>query len=645
MTIPASQFVQVTPGVLSAGGSPLALNGLVLTRNYRVPTGTVLSFPSSAAVSSFFGAVSDEASIANTYFLGFDNSTIKPSALLFYRYTDTFASAWLLSGNLSSLTLPQLQALSGTIIISVDGATFTSGTINLSTATSFSNAASLIQTGLGAYDGVTAATTTIAAGTATNSTAASITGNILTVGGVITGAFVVGGVLSGTGVTAGTTILSQLTGTTGGAGTYLVDTVQTVASTIITQTYGLMTVAGMVSGYLAAGQTISGGTTAAGTKIVSQVSGTTGQAGTYITSGGAQTVAATTISAGPLTVVYDSTSSAFLFTGGTPGATRTIAYATGTLSTSLKLTLATGATLSQGADAVTPATALNAVTLLTQNWASFMTAFDPDNGYGNTQKQAFAAWVNASLDRYVYAAWDSDITPTQSSSATTSLGYIIKAANSSGTEVIYSNTYTFAAFFCGALASINFTETNGRITFAFKGQSGLTPNVTDQTIYNNLVANGYNCYADVATSNDIFKFFAPGSITGKFKWADSYVNQIWLNNAFQLALMTLLTSAKSIPYNSAGYGLIRAACMDPINAGLNFGAIRSDVPLSALQIAEVNNAAGVVIDTTLSSQGWYLQIKAASAQTRTNRASPSMTFWYMDGQSVQQINLASIEVQ
>lgn len=644
MTIPASQFVQVTPSVLSAGGVPLALNVLVLTRSYRVPIGQVLSFSTSTAVSTYFGASSDEASIAATYFLGFDNSNIKPGTILFSQYNDTAAYAWLQSGSVASLTLAQLQALTGTVIISVDGAMHTSGTIDLSTATSFSSAASLIQTGLAAYDGITAATSTIAAGTATNTTAGSITGDVLTVGGVVTGAFVVGGVLSGTGVTAGTTITAQLTGAPGGAGTYQLDRVSNVSSITITQSYGLLTVVGMTSGYLAAGQTISGGTIAAGTKIVSQASGTTGGAGTYITSGGAQTVAATIVSAGPLVVTYDSVSGGFLFTGGTPGTQGVIAYATGTLSTSLKMTQATGAILSQGAVAVTPSSALTAITQLTQNWATFMTAFNPDI-YGNEQKQLFAAWVNASNNRYAYVVWDDDVTATQSTSATGSLGYILNAANSSGTIIIYSATYTLAAFVCGAIASIDFAETNGRITLAFKGQTGITPNVTNETVYNNLVANHYNSYADVATANDRFRFFSPGTVTGTFKWADSYVDQIWLNNEFQLALMTLLTTAKSIPYNSAGYGLIRAACMDPINAGLNFGAIRVGVPLSALQASEVNNAAGIAIDTTITSQGWYLQIRPATAQARGNRTSPPITFWYADGGSIQQINLASIEVQ
>jgi len=106
-----------------------------------------------------------------------------------------------------------------------------------------------------------------------------------------------------------------------------------------------------------------------------------------------------------------------------------------------------------------------------------------------------------------------------------------------------------------------------------------------------------------------------------------------------------LNNVGSIPYNPAGYSLIRQACLDPINAAVNFGSIRPNVPLSAAQVGEVNNAAGMPIDGVLSTVGWYLQINAATAQVRAARTSPPMTLWYMDGESVQQITLASILIQ
>ena len=60
----------------------------------------------------------------------------------------------------------------------------------------------------------------------------------------VTGTIMPGATLTGTGVTTGTTIVSQLTGPTGGAGTYQVSASQTVASTAMTTSGGDATLSG-----------------------------------------------------------------------------------------------------------------------------------------------------------------------------------------------------------------------------------------------------------------------------------------------------------------------------------------------------------------------------------------------------------------
>jgi Protein of unknown function (DUF3383) len=650
-SIPASALVNIVPGVIGAGGSALQTIGLFLTQNTRVPVGTVASYPSAAAVSAAFGGSSTEAAAASIYFGGFSTSTAKPGAMLLTQYPSIAVPAYLRGASVAALTLAQLQALSGSLTVLVDGATQTAASINLSSATSFSNAAALIATAFSAYDGVTANTTTIAAASSTTGTA-SITGNVMNATAV-TGTLVVGGVISGTGITTGTTIVSQITGIAGGVGTYQVSAIQNVTSTAISQSAGLMTVSGsMASGFLAVGQIIVGSGVLPGTTITALGTGT-GAAGTYYTSGGAQSVSATTISAGALACAYDSVSGAFVLTGGTPGTQGSIGFATGTLAASLNLTSATGAVTSQGAASATPAAFMNAVIAATTNWASFMTLFDPDGGYGNTQKQAFAKWAAGAVaaNNYAYICWDTDVSPTLSSNATSSLGNILEATEVSGTCPIYSVDYTIAAFVCGAIASLDFNRTNGRIAFAYKSGSGLTPTVTNQTVANNLAANGYNYYGAWATATQQFIGFAPGTVTGPFEWLDSFIDQIWLNNSFQSAFMNLLFNVNSLPYNTTGYALVRNTAVGtpdapgPILAGLNFGAFAGGVPLSASQVAQVNNAAGTRIDDVLSANGWYLQILPATPSARATRSTPPMTFWYNDAGSIQQITMASIEVE
>jgi hypothetical protein len=497
-SIPASYFVSIVPGVISAGGSALDLNGLMLTSGTRTPMGAVLSFASSAAVATYYGGGSTEAAAAAIYFAGFDNSNVKPGALLVAQYNTAAVAAYLRGGSVSSLTLAQLQAITpGTLTVVTDGVSKTSSTITLSAATSFSNAATIIQ----------------AAFTSPN-----------------------------------------------------------------------------------------------------------------------------------FAVSYDSVSGGFVFTSNTTGASSTATYASGAMADPLNLRLADGAVLSQGAVAAVPGTFMTAITGITQDWASFFTCFDPDNS-GNANKLLFAQWNNAQADQYVYVCWDSDQAPIATVPATTSLGYLIQQANIDGTFLVYAPSYDKAAYQAGAIAAVDFSETNGRTNFNFRSQAGLTADVTDITTLTNLEANGYNAYSAVATRNQGFVFMTPGSVSGQWKWLDSYVNQIWLNAALQLAGMELLVGLKSIPYNAPGRALERAAFMDPINAAVNFGAIQPGVTLSALQIAEVNNAAGVKIDRVLSAQGWYLQILDATPQNRGLRKTTRNSLWYTDGGSVNQINLSSIDVQ
>src|SRR6185295_2516486 len=145
MSIPASAIVSVNPSVLSAGGQALDLSGLVLTTSTRVPIGTVQSFSSALDVSNYFGASALESLGAAVYFNGFDGSNVKPAAILFSQYPTAAVSAYLRGASLASMTLAQLKALTGTLTLTVNGVTTTSATINLTAATSFSNAAVIIQ--------------------------------------------------------------------------------------------------------------------------------------------------------------------------------------------------------------------------------------------------------------------------------------------------------------------------------------------------------------------------------------------------------------------------------------------------------------------------------------------------------------------
>lgn len=494
-TIPFSQVVSVVPSVLSAGGQAVDLNGLFLTQSSYAPYGQVLQFSDAAGVQSYFGSTSSEATLASIYFNGYSIGTQLPGSLLFARYPETAIAGTLQGGSLASVTLGQLQAFTGTLAITVAGIVKTSGTINLTAATSFSNAATIIQAA-------------------------------------------------------------------------------------------------------------------------------------FTTPG--------------FTVAFDSVHSAFIFTTTTTGATQTISYAAaGTLATSLKLTQDTGAITSQGAALATPSAFMNTILTQNQNWATFMTVWEA----ALTEKQAFASWSNSNAPRWLYVCQDSD-TGALTANNTTTFGNYLQTLDLVGTCPIYG-TNTLAAFVCGFAASLNFTRLNGRATLCFKMQSGLVPAVTDSTAYAAVLSNGYNTYAAFGSNNPANNenWFTPGSVSGEWLWADTYLNQIWLNANLQLAMVNLLLQVGAIPYNSQGNGLIYAAALDPINAAINFGAIRAGINVSAAQAAEIQYALGFNAAPTIAAQGFYLQIAPATAQTRAARQSPPITLYYQDGEAVQQITMASIAIQ
>jgi len=114
-----------------------------------------------------------------------------------------------------------------------------------------------------------------------SSVTGSIAGNVLTVTAVGSGTVYPGTTISGSGVASGTKVVAQLSGTTGGVGTYAVNIPeQTVASTTISGTYGILTVGGSVAGVFGVGSTLTGTDVVAGTTLTAPISGT-GGAGTY----------------------------------------------------------------------------------------------------------------------------------------------------------------------------------------------------------------------------------------------------------------------------------------------------------------------------------------------------------------------------
>lgn len=515
MSIPASSVVSVIPGVLSPGGAGLVMNGLVLTQNPLMPTGTVLSFASTQSVSNFFGPSSAELAYASIYFAGMANGTQLPSAILFAPYNAAARAGWLTSGSLASVPLATLQGYTGTLTITFAGVPLTSTNIVLT---------ALTQTAMAAA--IEAAFTTP-----------------------------------------------------------------------------------------------------------------------------------------PFSVAWDAVRSMFVFTSTTTGATETITFASGSLAADLLLTQATGATLSQGAAQDTPATAMNNVVAVSQNWATFSYLTEPVLA----DKQGFAEWLSTQDDQYGGIIWDSDVLAS-TANATEPFGVIAQANKYTGIICIGGDptlgalgplTMNVAAFLQGMIASVNYSQTNGAINYSGKSANAsvaVLPTCANLQTYQNLLANGYNCYGAFASRNEGLTFFSNSNAPGTFPWFDAYVDQIWLSAQLQLALLNLYTTVNDIDYDPSGYGMIRAALIGqptangsatnngPINNALNAGVIVIGKTLSSTQALAVNSAAGANVAGIIQSNGYYLQILDPGATARNNRQTPIINLWYSGRSGIQQFSLSSIDI-
>lgn len=490
MSIPASQLATVVPGVLTASGSAVDMNGLILTDSQYMPSGQVMPFASAEDVGAFFGADSLEKSLSDIYFGGFTGCTKYPATLLFSLWPQAETAAMLTGASLAGVGLDDLKLFTGTFTITVDGTAVDADDMDFSAITSYSDAAEVIA-----------------------------------------------------------------------------DAVDSVAA------------------------------------------------------------------------VYDSTKQGFILTSKTTGADSTVTTATGTLADSLKLSQTTGAVASQGVGTVTPKSTMDNIVGVAPNWGVFTTTVEPELA----EKIEFAEWVNGRKYEYAYVGWDTD-PAAQAANANGTFGALVKANKYEGVFPLWSSV-KIAVFSLAVAASLDFDRLNGRTTFAFRTQGGLVPEVDNGTTANNLLANGYNYFGVYANKKSTWNILYNGAVSGSFKWMDSFINQIWLNANLQQAMIDLLTAVGSIPYETDGYTMVESACMDPIDKALNFGAIRTGTTLDDSQKAQIMQAIGSDVSGSIINKGYYLQIVEATADIRARRASPSMTLYYADGGSIQQLTLASIEVQ
>jgi hypothetical protein len=354
---------------------------------------------------------------------------------------------------------------------------------------------------------------------------------------------------------------------------------------------------------------------------------------------------------------FDTQLGAFVISSLTTGATSTIAYpTTSALATLLNLPQTSGGALSQGADIAVPATYMTALDAANRNWVSFSTTFEPDL----PTKLAFAQWVNGS-ENYAYIAWDTEVALPLSTD-TTSLAYLINGVTNvdangnttvvtpptydyDNTVVIYNNK-DIAAALMGFMASVNLTQPQGWVDYAYLQQSGLPATVENRATAQILESKRAYFIGDFASPTTVYKMGWAGAISGIFDWLNDFLGNRYIRAQLEQAWMDFRSQKKNLPFNDASYSAIRQVfaneVMEPAKV---LGAVNSGVALDDIQAISINSLANVDDAAKLIEQtGYYIKIIPATVAQRNARVL-DVNVWYTSGGTINRVNISVFLVQ
>ncbi len=335
------------------------------------------------------------------------------------------------------------------------------------------------------------------------------------------------------------------------------------------------------------------------------------------------------------TVEYNSDFSAFVLTSGSAGADgESISDIGGSVADVMNFS---NPVISNGTGVKAPAAIMESIKATSQNWASFTTAFPADS----ETKVALAKWQALYPNSFLYVPWDTDQKLTIANN-TDNDAVLLRNLNVDVAFVYGDSTY--AAFFMGSIASINYQGRNSVVTFAHRFQTGLAYNVNDTVVAQALEDKRVNFYGNYALRNDKFQFAFPGMTLGEYKWIDHYVNSIWFFSALETGAAFGLRYCNRVPYNEPGKALIRSFYQDAINAAVRNGTIDKGLDLSEVQKTQIIQEAGFDITGLLARNGYYLLVDIPGPEVRVNRESTLNKLWYTYAGSVHRLDLSATSI-
>lgn len=607
MAVDISTYIPFNSTVSNTLSNKKVFAGLALTANPLIPTtNPMLKFTSASAVGAYFGLSSNEYKAAVKYFTSYDSSLFVPPYIYFGVYFVVDRQPYLGGAPFTNLAtaLTALKTITaGDCSISVDGYTYVSTAahaINFSSATSLAQIATQFLTAMTASNPVlTSQGSAVLGGILTNPATTLASLQAVTAGDIT--------------ITIGSTPFATTTIDLSSC-TSLTQCAQVILSTIITQHSTLANT--ITVGYSPQSASFSIQTNSTEQLQPATSSTTPNLANLIKVSSGS---GATQKAGIGLLFSFISQTNSFYASIPATGNGHTMDFFSSLSSPSvaalLQMTSATGATLSQGINAATPA----------QNIAHLQTYFSDqfsiwfvDTMQGLLTDSIIlgvASYISAQGDKFCFLPWSNEIALEQSND-TSSIWYQITQAGLNNIsifdEVLLNNSDRVAAT-SGIFASVDLTQPNSALTLAFKTQTGLAQSVTDTSVAQTLDTKQINYYANIGISGTTtaVNWFYGGYTTGKWAYIDNLVAAIWIQIQSQISISSFFGQVPQVPNDPYGDSKVRillTSVMDDcktngiVAIGLTFDAATQQALLAkGINPQELTNN-GYVILKTLSTQ-------------------------------------------
>jgi hypothetical protein len=201
----------------------------------------------------------------------------------------------------------------------------------------------------------------------------------------------------------------------------------------------------------------------------------------------------------------------------------------------------------------------------------------------------------------------------------------------------------YAGFIGGVCASVDFTKS--RISLAGKSQQGLAQNVSTTSNYDILLTNGYNVYGIFNANVAKFTYSENGSAGGAFGTIGQHLSATWVSYQEQIQLATLLGQVPFLSYDQDGITQVTATMTNIINACKGNKIIQTGNTFTRDEIQAVIDIVGQDISPFLTTNGYYLYFPQVTPTIRSTGAPLPFYFIYTNGGEVTIINANNVFVQ